>query len=178
MRRAGRRREPRPRAGTDGGCLGGVGCPRSPSSFAHAATAGWGRAPGRARVVVAPLAWGGGGRARAGPGPPERGWRGFGPTPRRCIPSSATPGPGPRRAGQRLHLALGSARRPSPGLHLGACLAGAGSPSETRAQCSKEATVELNVTFVLCGGPSWLTCKVLASPKLEVLLIFKIYLAH
>lgn len=121
---------------------------------------------------------GGGGRARAGPGPPERGWRGFGPTPRRCIPSSATPGPGPRRAGQRLHLALGSARRPSPGLHLGACLAGAGSPSETRAQCSKEATVELNVTFVLCGGPSWLTCKVLASPKLEVLLIFKIYLAH
>lgn len=69
--------------------------------------------------------WGVGGGARAGPEPPERGRPGSGPPPRPRIPSSASPCPGPRRAGRCLHLALGLGApawcwRPERACHAGA----------------------------------------------------------
>lgn len=148
---------PRPKAGR----LGGAGDPPSPSSSAHPAIAG----PGRARVVGARPA---GGRARQ-----ERGtgaWRAGGPgrRPRAGIPSPAAGLRAPRRAGRRLHLALRPGAgtwgaRPALGLQLGL---------EMRAECSKGAGMELDVALELCGGRSWLSCKVLVSSELEVLFIF------
>lgn len=124
----------------------------SPSSFAPSATTGRGRAEGRAQVAVAPLA---AGRARAGPGRPEPGRPGSRPPPRRGHPSPGVPRPGIAAGGAAPAPGARAGRLPG-GLAPGArCHCGGwhpGARSETWAERSREARMQLDVAFELCGG--------------------------
>lgn len=152
MRWPGRQTEPLPRAGR---MEGGWGSRTPTFTPAHPAAAG----PGRPQACLGRRSTSRRGQGEAGPG--QRSAVGWGPGRRAGagIPNPAASPRTPPRAGRRLHLALGPGAgtwggRPARGLLVG---------SEMGAEYSKEAGVELDVAFELCGGRSRLACKVLVS---------------